>query len=76
MITREYPAAWKPGDEAYYPINNEKNNRLYEKYKRKAEQENNVLFAGRLGQYQYFDMDKVIHSVLELTDSLPGSRKV
>lgn len=76
VITREYSASWKRGDEPYYPINNEKNNRLYEKYKKKAEQEKNVIFAGRLGQYQYFDMDKVIKSVLELTDRLSDTRKI
>lgn len=70
VITREYPAAWKPGDEPYYPVNNEKNNALYEKYRKMADQDKNVIFAGRLGQYQYFDMDKVIDSVLKLTDSL------
>lgn len=70
VITREYSAAWKPGDEPYYPVNDEKNNALYEKYRKKAEQDKNVLFAGRLGQYQYFDMDKVIDNVLRLTDSL------
>ncbi|MEY8338949.1 UDP-galactopyranose mutase [Lachnospiraceae bacterium 62-35] len=68
VITREYSAAWKPGDEAYYPINNEKNNALYEKYRTRAEREKQVIFAGRLGQYQYFDMDKVIDSILKLTD--------
>lgn len=71
IITREYSAAWKPGDEPYYPINNEKNNTLYEKYRKRAEQDKNVIFAGRLGQYQYFDMDKVIDSILNLTDSIP-----
>lgn len=70
VITREYSATWKVGDEPYYPVNNEENNGLYEKYKEKAEQEEKVLFAGRLGNYQYYDMDKVINSVLELTDSI------
>lgn len=68
VITREYPAYWKQGDEPYYPVNNEVNNSLYLKYKKKAESEKNIIFAGRLGQYQYFDMDKVIDSVLTLTD--------
>ena len=72
VITREYPVAWQQGSEAYYPVNNERNNRLYEKYKRRAEQEKNVLFAGRLGRYQYLDMDKVIKSMLQLTDELLG----
>lgn len=70
VITKEYSAAWRPGAEPYYPINNDKNNQLYAQYKKRAEQEKNVLFTGRLGQYQYFDMDKVIDSVLQLTDSL------
>lgn len=70
VITREYPAPWKPGEEPYYPINNEKNNVLYERYRKRAEQEKNVFFAGRLGRYQYFDMDQVIDSVLKLTDAL------
>lgn len=72
VITREYPAVWRPGDEPYYPINNERNNALYERYRQRAEQEKNVLFIGRLGQYRYFDMDQVIESVMNLTDSLPG----
>lgn len=70
VITREYPTTWKLGDEPYYPVNDEKNNLLYQKYKEKAENEKNVIFAGRLGQYQYFDMDKVINSIFELVDSI------
>ncbi len=70
VITREYSATWKQGDEPYYPVNNDENNALYQKYKEKAQAEQNIIFAGRLGQYQYFDMDKVINSVLELTDRL------
>ena len=70
VITREYPALWKQGKEPYYPINNDKNNALYEQYRKRSEQEKKVIFAGRLGQYQYFDMDKVIESVLKLTDTL------
>jgi len=70
VITREYSAAWKKGDEPYYPINNDKNNSLYNKYKEKAAGEENIIFAGRLGNYQYYDMDKVIASVLDLTDKL------
>lgn len=60
VITREYPADWKPGDEPYYPMNDEKNNALYEKYKALAEKESNVIFGGRLGMYKYFDMHNVI----------------
>lgn len=70
VITKEYSATWKQGDEPYYPINDEKNNALYQQYKEKAEKEENVIFAGRLGQYRYFDMDKVVNSILELTDSI------
>ena len=66
VITKEYPAEWKPGDEPYYPVNNEKNNALFEKYAELAAKEKNVLFGGRLGQYKYFDMDKTILSALDL----------
>lgn len=65
VITREYPATWQKGDEPYYPINNEKNNALYQRYKELADKEGNVIFGGRLGQYQYYDMDKVIRSALD-----------
>ena len=65
VITREYPATWQKGDEPYYPINNEKNNALYQQYKELADKEGNVIFGGRLGQYQYYDMDKVIRSALD-----------
>ena len=70
VITREYPTLWKQGKEPYYPINNDKNNALYEQYRKRSEQEKKVIFAGRLGQYQYFDMDEVIESILKLTDTL------
>lgn len=66
VITREYPAEWREGDEPYYPINDEKNGRLYEQYAKLAQKEKNVLFGGRLGQYKYYDMDKVIRSALEM----------
>ncbi len=66
IITREYPAAWKPGDEPYYPINDERNNKLFAEYQKLAAQEKNVLFGGRLGQYRYYDMDKVIEAALAL----------
>lgn len=69
VITREYPAAWRRGDEPYYPVNDEKNNALYEEYRRLAEKEKNVLFGGRLGQYRYYDMDKVIAAALELAET-------
>ncbi len=66
VITREYPATWKKGDEPYYPINDEKNGALYAQYAELAKKEANVLFGGRLGQYKYYDMDKVIRSALDM----------
>jgi len=65
VISREYPAEWKPGMEPYYPVNNAENNALYEAYQRLAEEEGNVLFGGRLGRYKYYDMDKVIRAALD-----------
>jgi len=64
VVTREYPASWKRGDEPYYPMNDDKNNALYAKYKALADQENNVIFGGRLGMYKYFDMHHVIAEAL------------
>jgi len=69
VITREYPAEWKKGDEPYYPVNDEKNNRLYKSYLELAQKEKNVLFGGRLGQYQYYDMDKAIAAALKMADN-------
>jgi len=66
VVTYEYPATWKTGDEPYYPVNNEVNDALYEKYKEKAESEEDVIFGGRLGQYKYYDMDKVVRAALHL----------
>ena len=68
IITREYPMQWKKGEEAYYPINDEKNSALYQKYKELAEAEENVIFGGRLGMYQYFDMWNVIEEAFKLVD--------
>ena len=65
VITREYPAAWTGKEEPYYPINDERNNRLYEKYKALADQEDRVIFGGRLGMYRYYDMHQVIAEALE-----------
>ena len=65
VISREYSAEWKPGDEPYYPVNDEKNNALYQKYKALADQEEKVIFGGRLGQYRYYDMDQVIAAALQ-----------
>ena len=70
VITREYPADWHPGDEPYYTINDEKNNALYGRYAALAEQEDGVWFGGRLGEYKYYDMDKVIASALTLCGKL------
>lgn len=66
VITREYPDKWNVTKEPYYPINNDKNNQLYEKYKQLAEQDKNIIFGGRLGQYKYYDMDKVIAEALNI----------
>lgn len=69
VITREYPAEWHKGDEPYYPINDERNTALYAKYQAMATEERNVLFGGRLGQYKYYDMDKVIAAALEMVQA-------
>ena len=65
VITREYPADWKRGDEPYYPMNDEKNNALYKKYEKLAKKEKNVIFGGRLGRYRYYDMHQVVAEALE-----------
>lgn len=67
-ITKEYPQDWKLGEEAYYPVNDDKNQELYAKYKELANKEKNVIFDGRLGEYKYYDMDKVIESALNLVE--------
>jgi len=72
VITREYPAEWKPGDEPYYPVNNEKNDALFAKYRELAEKEKGVIFGGRLGSYKYYDMDKVIAAALKAAESEEG----
>ena len=69
-ITREYPSTWHKGDMAYYPMNDEKNNNLYVKYKELASKEDKVIFGGRLGEYKYYDMDKTIRSALDLVKTL------
>ena len=68
VITKEYPENWEKGDEPYYPMNDEKNNSLYEKYKELAEKDNKIIFGGRLGMYKYFDMDKDIEESLKLVE--------
>ena len=65
VISREYSLEWKPGDEPYYPVNDEKNGELYKKYRALADKEDKVIFGGRLGEYKYYDMDAVIASALE-----------
>ncbi|MBQ5918745.1 MAG: UDP-galactopyranose mutase, partial [Lachnospiraceae bacterium] len=60
VISKEYSSEWKLGDEPYYPVNDEKNGKLYEEYKKLSEKENKVIFGGRLGEYKYYDMDAVI----------------
>ena len=69
VISREYSSEWKVGMEPYYPVNNEENNALYRKYRELADREKNVIFGGRLGQYRYYDMDKVIAAALEAADA-------
>ncbi len=68
VISREYSSEWKPGDEPYYPVNDEKNSKLYEEYKKLAESEKKVIFGGRLGEYKYYDMDAVIASALKCAE--------
>jgi len=68
VISREYSSEWKPGDEPYYPVNDEKNGALYEEYKKLAEGETNIIFGGRLGEYKYYDMDAVIASALDMCE--------
>lgn len=65
VITREYPVKWKKGDEPYYPMNDEKNNRLFEKYRELADSEEKVIFGGRLGEYRYYDMHQVVEKALD-----------
>ena len=66
VISREYSSEWKVGDEPYYPVNDEKNSKLYQEYKKLADAEEKVIFGGRLGEYKYYDMDAVIESVLAM----------
>ena len=68
VISREYSQEWTPEIEPYYPVNNDANNALYEKYKALAEKEEKVIFGGRLGQYRYYDMDAVILSALDAAE--------
>ena len=69
IISKEYSSEWKPGDEPYYPVNDEKNGQLYAKYKELADKELNVIFGGSLGEYKYYDMDTTIASVLDMCET-------
>ncbi len=73
-ITREYPADWQPGEEAYYPVNNDRNQSLYRQYAELAAKEENAIFGGRLAEYKYYDMDDVIKSALERAERELGAR--
>ena len=70
VISREYSSEWKPGDEPYYPVNDERNSTLYASYKALADKEDKVIFGGRLGEYKYYDMDQVIAAALERVEGL------
>ncbi len=70
VISREFSSEWKPGDEPYYPVNDEKNSKFYASYKALADREQNVIFGGRLGEYKYYDMDQVIAAALDMADRL------
>ena len=70
VISREYSSEWKPGNEPYYPVNDDKNNSLYIQYKKMADKENRVIFGGRLGEYKYYDMDATIAAVLEKCEQI------
>ncbi len=73
VISREYPSEWKKGDEPYYPVNDAKNEELVRKYREAAKQEKNVIFGGRLGEYRYYDMDKVIEAALNAVKKESGA---
>lgn len=68
VISKEYSSEWKLGDEPYYPVNDEKNNALYQEYRKLAEKEEKVIFGGRLGEYKYFDMDAVVEAALRMCE--------
>ena len=74
IITKEYPKKWEKGEDAYYPINDKKNNELYNKYKKLNSKENNIIFAGRLGCYKYYDMDDTIEEAIKLADKLLSTK--
>lgn len=68
VISREYSSEWMPGDEPYYPVNDEKNEKLFTDYKRMAEKEEKVVFGGRLGEYKYYDMDQIVEKAMETSE--------
>lgn len=68
VISKEFSSEWKPGDEPYYPVNDDKNSKLYAEYKKLADNEKNIIFGGRLGEYKYYDMDAVIASALDMCE--------
>lgn len=68
IVTKEYPAQWNPGDEAYYPVNNDENNEIYAKYEELASKEEKIIFGGRLGTYKYYDMWKIIEEALNCVE--------
>ena len=70
VITKEYPAAWKPGDEAFYPVNDEKNTEKYGRYLKLAQEDKNIIFGGRLGSYRYYDMDDAVEAALCMVDEI------
>ena len=70
MISREYSSEWKPGDEPYYPVNDEKNNKLLKRYQELIQREKKIIFGGRLGEYKYYDMDQVIAAALEKVEAI------
>lgn len=70
VISREYSKEWQPGDEPYYPVNDDKNSALYAQYKELADQQTKVIFGGRLAEYKYYDMDKVIMSAMEMVEKM------
>ena len=70
VISKEYSRDWNEGMEPYYPVNDEKNQVLYQKYAEKAGEEKDVIFGGRLGEYKYYDMDKVIESAMNMWEKI------
>ena len=76
IITCKYGAEWKPGDEPYYPVNDEKNQLIYAKYKELAAKEQNILFCGRLAEYKYYDMDQVIRAALSIAQKKRDNRRI